>query len=260
MKFDKGSDRLEIFSDAVIAIAITLLILDIRVPHSRDGRLLHDLGQIWPSYVAYALSFAVIGIMWVSHHSMFERIKSVDRGLLFLNLWLLLGIAFLPFPTALLAEFAREGGSNSHAASAIYSATMMFIGFAFLAIWMHLARHPELLGEGASSTSVRRSIHLSLVSPVVYGLSIGLAFVSAEACFVVYGLAAFYFACGPSSRALLARLLEGEAPTSTDAKGPGPTPVPPPRPDATTGAAPKPPHPAPSAVPDDRGPTRSHQP
>ena len=156
--------------------------------------------------MAYVLSFTVIGIMWVSHHSMFERIHRVDRGGLFMNLWLLLGIAFLPFPTALLAEYARQGGSNSHAAAAIYSATMTFIGLAFLSIWLHLARHPALLGDKTSAVSLRRSIHLSLVSPVVYGLSIGLALVSAEACFVVYGLAALYFAFGPSSRVLSRRL------------------------------------------------------
>jgi uncharacterized membrane protein len=241
VKFDTGTDRLEIFSDAVIAIAITLLVLDIKVPTAKTGQLVHDLGQIWPSYVAYALSFAVIGIMWVSHHSMFERIQHVDRGLLFYNLWLLLGIGFLPFPTALLAEYARQGGSNSHAAAAVYSATMMFIGFAFLAIWLHLAHRPYLLGEQASSASLRRSIHLSMVSPIVYGASIGLAFISAEACFVVYGLTAFYFACGPSSRAL-SRLLE----RSTDA--------PRARHDGT------PAHPAPPTTPraaNDDGPDRS---
>ena len=206
MKFDTGTDRLEIFSDAVIAIAITLLVLDIKVPNSRDGHLVHDLLQKWPSYLAFVLSFAVIGIMWVSHHSMFERIRRVDRSLLFMNLWLLLGIAFLPFPTALLAEYARQGGSNSHAAAAIYSGTMALIGLAFLSIWVHLAHHPTLLGDNASAASLRRSINLSLVSPVVYGLSIGLALVSAEACFVVYALAALYFAFGPSSRALTRRL------------------------------------------------------
>jgi uncharacterized membrane protein len=218
VKFDTGTDRLEIFSDAVIAIAITLLVLDIKVPNSKDGQLFHDLVQRWPSYVAYVLSFAIIGIMWVSHHSMFERIHRVDRGLLFINLWLLLGIAFLPFPTALLAEYGRQSGSNSHAAAAVYSGTMMFIGLAFLAIWLHLARHPTLLSD---QTNVRldQSIKLSLVSPVVYGLSIGLALVSAQACFVVYGLAALYFAFGPSSRAL-ARHLEALLQPSADPSPP----------------------------------------
>jgi uncharacterized membrane protein len=206
VNFDTGTDRLEIFSDAVIAIAITLLVLDIKVPNSGDGRLVHDLAQKWPSYLAFVLSFTVIGIMWVSHHSMFERIRRVDRGLLFMNLWLLLGIAFLPFPTALLSEYVSQGGSNSHAAAAIYSGTMAMIGLAFLSIWVHLAHHPSLLSDNASAASLRRSIHLSLVSPVVYGLSIGLAFVSAEACFVVYAGAAMYFAFGPSSRALSRRL------------------------------------------------------
>jgi uncharacterized membrane protein len=272
VKFDTGTDRLEIFSDAVIAIAITLLVLDIKVPNSRDGRLIHDLWQRWPSYVAYVLSFAVIGIMWVSHHSMFERIQRVDRRLLFLDLWLLLGIGFLPFPTALLAEYARQGGSNSHASAAIYSATMTFIGFAFLSIWVHLARHPYLLEERASSASLRRSINLSLVSPVVYGASIGLAFVSAEACFVVYGLAALYFACGPSSRAL-SRLLERSSDPSPE--GDSGSPVAPPGPTEPQAAAdddPDPPDPSPVAVPDpgpapsassvpeDRGPAPTHQP
>ena len=108
MRFGTTTDRLEIFSDAVIAIAITLLVLDIRVPQAPQGQLLHALGRQWPSYAAYVLSFAVIGIMWVSHHSMFERIREIDRGLLFSNLLLLLGIAFLPFPTPLLAEYAAE--------------------------------------------------------------------------------------------------------------------------------------------------------
>jgi uncharacterized membrane protein len=215
VKFDTGTDRLEIFSDAVIAIAITLLVLDIKVPSSKEGQLVHDLLQRWPSYLAFVLSFAVIGIMWVSHHSMFGRIHRVDRRLLFINLWLLLGIAFLPFPTALLAEYARQGGSNSHTAAAIYSATMALIGLAFLSIWVHLARHPTLLSEEATSASLRRSINLSLVSPVVYGLSIGLALVSAEACFVVYALAALYFAFGPSSRAL-SRNLEHQIVVPTD--------------------------------------------
>jgi uncharacterized membrane protein len=261
VKFDTGTDRLEIFSDAVIAIAITLLVLDIKVPNAKDGQLAHDLWQKWPSYVAYVLSFAVIGIMWVSHHSMFERIHHVDRRLLFYNLWLLLGIAFLPFPTALLADYARQGGANSHAAAAIYSATMMFIGFAFLAIWLHLAHRPYLLGERGSSASLRRSVNLSLVSPIVYGASIGLAFISAEACFVVYGLAALYFAFGPSSRAL-SRLLE----RATDAPPGGPHAKPALRASPTkqrAASADRPDRsgsPAAPSVPEDRGPAPTHQP
>src|SRR5271157_5680616 len=165
MRFGTSTDRLEIFSDAVIAIAITLLVLDLKVPNAHQGRLAHNLPHQWPSYTAYVLSFAVIGIMWVSHHSMFERIREIDRGLLFANLLLLLGIAFLPFPTSLLAESARQGGSNAHIAAATYSLTMTIIGLGFLEIWLHLGRHPDLLVEGVDATHLQQSIRRSLVSP-----------------------------------------------------------------------------------------------
>jgi len=193
--------RLEAFSDGVIAIAITLLVLEISIPHAGPGGLWDALIDQWPSYAAYLLSFVVIGIMWVSHHSMFERIATVDRRLLFLNLLLLLGIAFLPFPTALLAQYVREGGSNSHVAAAIYSANMAIVGVAFWLMWVHLYQRPHLLVSGIDRSMARGAMHKSLVGPIVYTLTIGLAFISAVACFVVYGLIALYFAAGPSSKA-----------------------------------------------------------
>jgi uncharacterized membrane protein len=193
--------RLEAFSDGVIAIAITLLVLEIGIPHAGEGDLGEALLDQWPSYAAFILSFVVIGIMWVSHHSMFERIAAVDRRLLFLNLLLLLGIAFLPFPTALLAEYVREGGTNSHLAAAIYSATMAMIGVAFWMMWRHLYQRPHLLVAGIDRSMVRGAMHRSTVGPIVYTLTIGLAFISAVACVVVYGLIALDFAAGPSSRA-----------------------------------------------------------
>lgn len=194
------TERLEAFSDGVIAIAITLLVLQIEVPSSRQGDLLEELVDLWPSYVAFTLSFAVIGIMWVSHHSMFERIANVDRGLLFLNLLLLMGIAFLPFPTALLARYVQQGGENAEYAAAMYSATMAVIGVFFVLMWNHLLRNPELLVEGIGAERARTAMVRSLVGPIVYALSIGLAFISPEACFVVYAVIALYFAWGPSSR------------------------------------------------------------
>ena len=158
------------FSDGVIAIAITLLVLQIHVPHTEQGGLLDALLDQWPSYIAFIISFVVIGIMWVSHHSMFERIAAVDRGLLFINLLLLLGIAFLPFPTDLVATYIQDGGANSHIAAAIYSVTMVAIGFAFTGMWFHCQqaalaarrrhshradprRGPPLPGRDRSSTS-----------------------------------------------------------------------------------------------------------
>jgi uncharacterized membrane protein len=212
------TQRLEAFSDGVIAIAITLLVLEIGVPIAEAGDLGQALVDQWPSYAAFILSFVTIGIMWVSHHSMFERIARVDRRLLFINLSLLLGIAFLPFPTALLAEYVQDSGANSHLAAAIYSATMALVGVAFWLMWHHLYRRPHLLVEGIDQNMARGAMHRSLVGPVVYTLTIGLAFISAVACFVVYALIALYFAAGPSSRVatpedVIAETADGAGPT-----------------------------------------------
>jgi uncharacterized membrane protein len=195
------SERLEAFSDAVIAIAITLLVLHIRVPETERGDLFDALVDQWPSYMAFIISFITIGLMWVSHHTMFERIATVDRGLLFVNLLLLMGIAFLPWPTSLVAEYVQEGGTNSSVAVAIYSTNMVAIGVAFSLMWWYLSTHPWIVVEGLTQERVRSAFNRSLVSPIVYGFTIGLAFVSPEACFVVYALIALYFVAGPSARA-----------------------------------------------------------
>jgi uncharacterized membrane protein len=194
------TQRLEAFSDAVIAIAITLLVLEIHIPDADQGSLFDALLDLWPSYTAFILSFVTIGIMWVSHHTMFERIALVDRRLLFLNLLLLMGIAFLPFPTALLGRYIEQGGENAQFAAAAYGATMTLIGLFFLAMWHHLYRNPNLLVEGIGAERARTAMIRSWVGPTVYALSVGLAFISPEACFVVYAGIAVYFARGPSSR------------------------------------------------------------
>src|SRR5688572_6129488 len=160
------TERVEAFSDGVIAIAITLLVLTLQVPDSKDGDLLDALLDQWPSYVAFIISFVVIGIMWVSHHSMFERIATVDRPLLFLNLLLLMGIAFLPYPTSLLARYVSDGGANSHIAAAMYSTTMVGIGLVFLGMWAQLARRPELI-PGIPPDRVRKALAKSMVGPIV---------------------------------------------------------------------------------------------
>src|SRR5438270_13814781 len=98
------TSRIEAFSDGVFAIAITLLILDVHVPTISQGPLGAALRRQWPTYIAYLISFAFIGIMWVNHHRLFNHIRRSDNGLMFLNLLLLLGVSAVPFPTALLAR------------------------------------------------------------------------------------------------------------------------------------------------------------
>jgi uncharacterized membrane protein len=198
------TQRLEMLSDGVIAIAATLLVLEIGPVHLRRHQdLLDAIGARWPSYLAYIVSFSVIGLIWVAHHTMFERIDTVDRPLLFLNLALLLGIGFIPWPTSVLADFITEGNINAAVATALYSTVMTLIGIVFVGMWAHLARHPEHTVDSVSERQLRRSLRLAWVSPIVYGITIGLAFLSPYACLVVYALLAVYFARGPSARAMV---------------------------------------------------------
>jgi uncharacterized membrane protein len=185
--------RLEAFSDGVFAIAITLLIIEVRVPDSHAGDLARDLANQWPSYAAFVVSFAIIGIIWVNHHDIFERIVIVDRSLLFLNLLLLLTVAFLPFPTALLGDYIREG-DNAHIAAAVYGANMTLIGLAFIAMWTYLIRVPTLLTPEVGVEGARRARRAAMIGPVVYALTIPLAFVSPVACLLAYAALALYFA------------------------------------------------------------------
>jgi uncharacterized membrane protein len=129
----KETARTEAFSDGVFAIAITLLILEIKVPHLPHGaassELLQSLAAEWPSLLAFVLSFAAILIMWVNHHGFFNLLQTVDRRLMYANGLLLLMVTFLPFPTAVLAEYINQEAAN--AAAAVYCGTYVLINIAY---------------------------------------------------------------------------------------------------------------------------------
>src|SRR5881394_4063270 len=114
--------RLETFSDGVFAIAITLLVLTIGAP-TDYSRLAHEIALRWPAFAAYAVSFAVIGIMWLNHHGIFGLFERTDRPLFYLNLLLLLTVVFIPYPTGIFGEALRQGAGQRVAAVA-YSVTM----------------------------------------------------------------------------------------------------------------------------------------
>jgi uncharacterized membrane protein len=137
--------RLEAFSDGVFAIVITLLILDIRVPQGEHGQLSHALARQWPQYVAYLSSFFIVGIIWLNHHATFNLITRTDHWVRVLNLLLLLPVSLLPWPTALLAEYTRDGtAGDQRLAVLIYGLTSTAMAVTFNVLWRYLLRHPEL--------------------------------------------------------------------------------------------------------------------
>jgi len=130
--------RVEAFSDGVIAIAITLLVLDLHVPEPGSGTsLAHELAKQWPSYAAYVVSFLTIGIIWINHTAMLRRLNRVDHSILFLNLMLLMTIAVLPFTTALMAAYLKATDGENLAA-AIYSGSLLLMSLAFFVMHRHL--------------------------------------------------------------------------------------------------------------------------
>lgn len=185
--------RVDAFSDGVFTIAISLLVLELHIPPESPDGLWHELARQWPSYAAYVVTFLVIGIMWVNHHTMFGFIRQVDRPILYLNLALLMTVAILPWPTAIMAEYLRSG-TDSHAAAAVYSMVMMLHSFCFQAIWWHLTRTGHLFDRRVDLPIARAMRKRFAVGSMVYPLAFGLAFVSALATLTVLGVMALYYA------------------------------------------------------------------
>jgi uncharacterized membrane protein len=137
--------RLEAFSDGVLAIVITLLILEIRVPTGHEGTLGSALAEQWPQYAAFLLSFLIVGIIWLNHHATFNLLARTDHRIQVLNLILLLPVTVLPWPTALLAEYTREGtAGDRRVAVLVYGVTSSAMSLSFNLVWRYLLRHREL--------------------------------------------------------------------------------------------------------------------
>ncbi|HET6793879.1 MAG TPA: TMEM175 family protein, partial [Acidimicrobiales bacterium] len=149
--------RIEAFSDGVFAIAITLLILDVRVP-AGTSPLSHRLLHNWPSYLAYLISFLIIGIMWANHHGIFELIGRTSHGLIVANLMLLMCVAFIPFPTSVLADNLRSGTADQRTAAVFYNATFTLTAVAYNLLWRTASRGNRLIipGREAEAAEVTR--------------------------------------------------------------------------------------------------------
>ncbi len=150
--------RVEAFSDGVIAVAITLLALDLHVPDpAKPGSLAHHLGAQWPNYAAYAVSFLTIGVIWINHHAMLRRLVSVDHSILVLNLILLLTIGALPFSTALMAEYLKAAHGQNLAA-VIYGGSFLAMSLAFFAMQQHMLQAKQHLLHERLTPDLRRLV------------------------------------------------------------------------------------------------------
>ncbi|HEY4627131.1 MAG TPA: TMEM175 family protein [Blastococcus sp.] len=137
--------RMEAFSDGVLAIVITLLILDVKVPVAAVGHLGRELAHQWPQYTAYLLSFLIVGIIWLNHHATVQLLARADHTVQVLNLLLLLSVSILPWPTAVLADYMREGTqSDQRVAVVLYGVASSIMALAFNVLWHYILRHREL--------------------------------------------------------------------------------------------------------------------
>jgi uncharacterized membrane protein len=186
------TQRIEAFSDGVFAIAITLLIIEIGVPHvTGEESLSEALRDLWPSYGAYVLSFVMIGIYWANHHSFFRLFVRTDHFFLMLNVFFLMAIAFLPFPTAVLGEYLDQG-EHRDTAVRLYALGLLLPAFWWFCLWLY-ANARGLVDERLAPEYVRFLTVQYLLSSVLYTAALMLAFLEAwVALAIVVGLTLLY--------------------------------------------------------------------
>ncbi len=178
---DEGIERLNALSDGVFAIAITLLVLNIEVPNDIPAdrvaqELPGRLAELIPDLLSYVVSFLVIGSYWMAHRSIFQDIRAVDRGLMWLNILFLMFVAFLPFPTALLDEYA-----NDQLPVVLYAGSLAVARLPLTAIWWYATHNRRLIHGHLDARTVRWHRMRGLGIPLIFLLSIGVSFISLTA-------------------------------------------------------------------------------
>jgi uncharacterized membrane protein len=181
------TERLETFSDGVFAIAATLLILEV---HRAGGSVSHGLVHAWPSYVAYAISFLTIGIIWVNHHTVMQQIDRVDRTFLFINVVFLMIVAFSPYPTRVLAETLRDG---SKAAAFAYGLTFTLMAISYGTMWFYAARGRRLIAADADQRVVSGISRSFAPGSIIYGAATLSSLISAYLAVALYGAIALFY-------------------------------------------------------------------
>ncbi len=197
------SRRAESFSDGVFAVAITVLVfnlLPIADKTAPPARLSVDgpdgLAQYWPAYLAYVVSFLTIGIMWLNHHTMLAQVSKVDRPVLVLNLFLLMGIIAIPFPTALVADHltgSGEGHGQASVAAVTYGLVMIVISIGYATLWIYLAAHQDQLGARRRIHRPRLSTFRFTIGNAGYVAGTLVALFWPVAALIIFGVLAVYY-------------------------------------------------------------------
>jgi uncharacterized membrane protein len=188
-----GSTRIEAFSDGVLAIVITLLVLDLRAP-DKSGEMFRQLLEQWPAYLAYLASFGYVGVIWVNHHQLFTRIAAVDSGLLWRNLGLLLVTSVLPFPTAVLSSAFQYGDHGDEVAALIfYTLVAAVMAATWLLLFHYLATNERLLARHTSPSFFAQERQRALLGVVAYLVAAAVAlWVPLGSLLIICALPGFY--------------------------------------------------------------------
>ena len=194
----KETARLEAFSDGIFAVAITLLVLDLRAPDAATlppGGLLVALLNLWPAYAAYIISFVTILIMWVNHHSLFKHIKRIDHWLLLLNGLLLMSITVIAFPTSLVSHYFQLPDGN--VAAAVYTFTFVVNAVMWNVVWRYASYNNRLLDKSASPDVIKAVNRSTVIGTPLYFIAFGMSFFSVYASVGICALLAVFYAISP---------------------------------------------------------------
>jgi uncharacterized membrane protein len=175
---ETGMERIVFFSDAVFAIAITLLALEIRLPediaHAGNHELLQSLLSIWPKYLGYFISFLSIGNFWVIHHRQYQYIERYDTRLIFINLLVLMAVAFIPFSTSVISV------NGNRTATILYALNAALVGLLSTLLWIYASHKRRLVIPNLEFAVVRRGLIRNLIAPVIFLFTIGLSYLNPD--------------------------------------------------------------------------------
>jgi uncharacterized membrane protein len=182
-----GRNRIEALTDGVFAVAMTLLVLDIKVPELQQptgtAELPLKLLALWPKFLSYSISFIILGVYWVGHHAQLSFIRRADRPLLWINILFLLWVALVPFSTALLSEYPK-----TRLAIGIYGANLIAIGLTLALHWSYATGESRHVDPAIDRDLVRGAMYRTLMAPIVYLIAILISFFRVEVSLILYAL------------------------------------------------------------------------